>query len=179
MITGALKSQIDSIWDVFWSGGIANPADVIEQMTYLLSNVAVHKLRTNRPLTAADLDELERLVFTSGDLGTRQDFQIVAGAHISLPMFIRRLIGLDRQAAMEAFAEFLDHSRFTAEQIRFVNFIIDYLTQNGVMPAERLWQPPCTDFHPAGVDGVLGSTADRIVEILRDVERNAGEPSAA
>jgi type I restriction enzyme M protein len=36
MIRGTLKSQIDSIWDVFWSGGIANPADVIEQMTYLL-----------------------------------------------------------------------------------------------------------------------------------------------
>ena len=36
MITGGLKSQIDSIWDAFWSGGIANPIEVIEQLTYLL-----------------------------------------------------------------------------------------------------------------------------------------------
>ena len=36
MITGALKSQIDAVWNVFWTGGISNPMDVIEQMTYLL-----------------------------------------------------------------------------------------------------------------------------------------------
>src|SRR5690606_15970159 len=36
MITGTIKIQIDRIWDAFWSGGIANPMEVIEQMTYLL-----------------------------------------------------------------------------------------------------------------------------------------------
>lgn len=36
MITGELKSKIDTIWNAFWSGGIANPLEVIEQITYLL-----------------------------------------------------------------------------------------------------------------------------------------------
>ena len=36
MITGELKSKIDNIWNAFWSGGIANPLEVIEQITYLL-----------------------------------------------------------------------------------------------------------------------------------------------
>ena len=36
MMTGTLKSQIDRIWDAFWSGGISNPLEVIEQMTYQL-----------------------------------------------------------------------------------------------------------------------------------------------
>lgn len=36
MITGEIKAQIDKIWDAFWSGGIANPLEVIEQMTYLM-----------------------------------------------------------------------------------------------------------------------------------------------
>ncbi len=36
MITGELKSKIDRIWDAFWSGGISNPLEVIEQITYLL-----------------------------------------------------------------------------------------------------------------------------------------------
>ena len=36
MITGELKSKIDRIWDSFWSGGISNPLEVIEQITYLL-----------------------------------------------------------------------------------------------------------------------------------------------
>jgi type I restriction enzyme M protein len=36
MLTGALRSQIDSIWNAFWSGGISNPMEVMEQITYLL-----------------------------------------------------------------------------------------------------------------------------------------------
>ena len=35
MITGTLKSQIDKIWNDFWTGGISNPLTVIEQFTYL------------------------------------------------------------------------------------------------------------------------------------------------
>lgn len=36
MITGELKNKVDRVWDTFWSGGIANPLEVIEQITYLL-----------------------------------------------------------------------------------------------------------------------------------------------
>lgn len=36
MITGDLKNTIDRVWDAFWSGGISNPLEVIEQITYLL-----------------------------------------------------------------------------------------------------------------------------------------------
>lgn len=36
MITGELKNKIDSIWDIFWAGGLTNPLDVVEQMTYLM-----------------------------------------------------------------------------------------------------------------------------------------------
>ncbi|CAG7844533.1 hypothetical protein USB125703_00769 [Pseudoclavibacter triregionum] len=36
MITGDVKSKVDRLWDAFWSGGISNPLEVIEQITYLL-----------------------------------------------------------------------------------------------------------------------------------------------
>ncbi len=36
MITGEIRRQIDRIWDAFWLGGISNPLEVIEQITYLL-----------------------------------------------------------------------------------------------------------------------------------------------
>jgi type I restriction enzyme M protein len=36
MLTGDLRSQIDRIWDAFWAGGISNPLEVMEQITYLL-----------------------------------------------------------------------------------------------------------------------------------------------
>ena len=36
MLTGELRSKVDALWNAFWSGGIANPIEVIEQITYLL-----------------------------------------------------------------------------------------------------------------------------------------------
>ena len=36
MVTGELKSKIDAVWNDFWSGGISNPLEVMEQLTYLL-----------------------------------------------------------------------------------------------------------------------------------------------
>ena len=36
MVTGELKSKIDGLWEIFWTGGLTNPLDVIEQMTYLM-----------------------------------------------------------------------------------------------------------------------------------------------
>ena len=53
MITGTLKSQIDRIWDAFWSGGISNPMEVIEQMTYLLFIKRLDEEQTRREKKAA------------------------------------------------------------------------------------------------------------------------------
>ncbi len=36
MITGELKNKVDKLWEMFWTGGLTNPLDVIEQMTYLM-----------------------------------------------------------------------------------------------------------------------------------------------
>src|SRR5215204_2488774 len=46
MLTGEIKSQIDRIWDAFWSGGISNPLEVIEQITYLLFLKRLDELQT-------------------------------------------------------------------------------------------------------------------------------------
>lgn len=54
MITGELKSKIDRIWETFWTGGITNPLEVIEQFTYLLF--------------IKDLDENERLAKSDAEL---------------------------------------------------------------------------------------------------------------
>jgi len=42
MLTGEIRSQIDRIWDTFWSGGISNPLEVIEQITYLLISSTIN-----------------------------------------------------------------------------------------------------------------------------------------
>lgn len=55
MITGEIKAQVDRIWDAFWSGGISNPMEVIEQMTYLLFIKRLDELQTLREKKAARL----------------------------------------------------------------------------------------------------------------------------
>lgn len=46
VLTGELRNQIDRIWDAFWSGGIANPLEVLEQLTYLLFIRRLDELET-------------------------------------------------------------------------------------------------------------------------------------
>ena len=48
MITGELRSKVDSIWDTMWSGGISNPLSVIEQLTYLLFIKRLDELYTRK-----------------------------------------------------------------------------------------------------------------------------------
>ena len=53
MITGELKSKVDSIWNTMWSGGISNPLSVIEQLTYLLFIKRLDELHTLKEAKAA------------------------------------------------------------------------------------------------------------------------------
>jgi len=67
MITGAIKSQIDQIWNAFWSGGISNPLEVIEQITYLLFLRRLDDLHTLEANKANRLRRpMERRIFPKG-----------------------------------------------------------------------------------------------------------------
>src|SRR5437016_6639526 len=68
MITGTIRGQIDAIWDAFWSGGISNPLEIIEQITYLLFLKRLDELHTLEENKAArlKLKKLERRVFPAG-----------------------------------------------------------------------------------------------------------------
>ena len=48
MITGELRNKVDKIWETFWTGGITNPLDVIEQFTYLLFIKQLDDIETNK-----------------------------------------------------------------------------------------------------------------------------------
>ncbi|MBR5948671.1 MAG: SAM-dependent DNA methyltransferase [Clostridia bacterium] len=55
MITGELKNKIDSLWEIFWTGGLTNPLDVIEQITYLMF---IHDLDETDTLRARECEML-------------------------------------------------------------------------------------------------------------------------
>lgn len=137
-------------------------------------HITINKLRLNRQITKQDLAELERLLFASEEVGSRERFEKVFGQQRSLGMFIRHLVGLDREAAVEAFGEFIHGTTYNATQIRFVEQIISYLTRNGAMDPGLLYEPPFTDLHDEGLDGVFGdSGATKIIHLLQEIEQRA------
>src|SRR5262245_43338675 len=71
MLTGDIRSQIDAIWNAFWTGGISNPLEVIEQITYLLFLKRLDDLHTLEENKAArlKLKKLERRIFPEGKDG--------------------------------------------------------------------------------------------------------------
>jgi type I restriction enzyme M protein len=67
MLTGDLKAKVDRIWDGFWSGGISNPLEVIEQITYLLFVKRLDDLQTLEENRARRLGEpMGRTIFPQG-----------------------------------------------------------------------------------------------------------------
>ena len=142
-------------------------------------HVALQRLRRNKQLTAADLDSLEDMLAASG-AGKTTDIVWAAEHSGGLGLFIRSLVGLDRTAATEAFGQFLDNGNATVDQIRFVNLIVDELTQTGAMEPSRLYESPYTDHAPTGPDYVFpDAQVDDIVSILRDVKAHAIPGGAA
>src|SRR3954447_23055826 len=76
MVTGTLKSQVDKVWDAFWSGGIANPLQVIEQITYLLFLRRLDELETLAEAKAAATKQpVERRIFPEGKDARGRDYQ--------------------------------------------------------------------------------------------------------
>ncbi|MGH7024803.1 MAG: DEAD/DEAH box helicase family protein [Caulobacteraceae bacterium] len=135
-------------------------------------HIAVRKLRRNEALTRTDLAELERIMRDAG-VGGDEDLQRV-DSEGGLGLFVRSLVGMERDAAKAAFATFLAGGTHTANQIEFINLIIDQLTENGAVPPERLYASPFTDFDPMGLAGVFkDADAANVISILDEVRRRA------
>ena len=143
-------------------------------------DVVLQKLRRNKQLTSTDLSALEALLLASG-AGSAQDVERASEESEGLGLFIRSLVGLDREAATEAFSEFLTDTRFSAAEIHFIHLIVEQLTANGVMDAGRLYEPPFTDHAPTGPDSLFDSAdVDRMIDVLGQVRAHAqpDEPAA-
>ncbi|MDO8730989.1 MAG: DEAD/DEAH box helicase family protein [Actinomycetota bacterium] len=136
-------------------------------------NIALQRLRRNRQLTAEDLSALEEMLVTAG-VAQPAEVTWASQQEGGLGLFIRSLVGLDRQAATEAFAKYLDGSLYTATQIHFINLIVEELTNNGVMSVDRLFESPFTDHAPTGPDYVFPSSdVSAILGTLQEITQHA------
>ena len=131
-------------------------------------HITIRKLRRNEQLTPLDLTELER-IFVAEGIAVDEDLDRIRGEG-GIGLFIRSLVGLERDAAKEALAGFMTGRTLTANQIEFINLVLDHLTERGAMDPRRLYESPFTDFDDQGVAGVFSMEDARVlVQVLRDV----------
>jgi len=134
--------------------------------------LVIHKIQNNIQITHDELNLLEKMLF-DGDLGTQADFRREYG-ELPLGKFIRSLLGLDRSAANQLFSEFIQSGNLSADQITFINNIIGFLTQNGTIDKEMLFEPPFTNINDQGITGVFDEVmVGKIVKIIDQVNENA------
>ncbi|MET3248600.1 type I restriction enzyme R subunit [Burkholderia sp. OAS925] len=126
------------------------------------NHLALQRLRRNQPLTAADLQEFERMLVEAG--GSPALIKAATEQSEGLGIFIRSLVGLEREAAMQAFSEFVSGTTATPDQIEFINLVIEELIQNGVMDASRLYETPFVDICPSGPEAIF--LADQVVQLV-------------
>lgn len=106
-------------------------------------HIAIAKLKTNQPLTSTDIATLEEVLWH--EVGTKQDYEHEVGMK-PLGEFVREIVGLDMNAAKEAFSEYLTNTSLDSRQIYFVNQIVEYIVHNGMMKDfSVLQESPFTD----------------------------------
>lgn len=106
-------------------------------------HIAIAKLKTNQPLTSTDIATLEEVLWH--EVGTKQDYEHEVGMK-PLGEFAREIVGLDMNAAKEAFSEYLTNTSLDSRQIYFVNQIVEYIVHNGMMKDfSVLQESPFTD----------------------------------
>ena len=132
---------------------------------------AIRKIHMNWPITPDDVDELKRVL---RDLGTDADLDRAHTEAGGFGLFVRTLVGLDRTAAQDALARFLDQTRFNSRQVDYVGMVVQELTDNGIVDPKRFYDSPFTDLSPTGPDALFTSTeVDALIAILREVREAA------
>ena len=135
MITGELKSRIDRVWDAFWSGGISNPIEVIEQITYLLFVRRLDDLHTlaEKKARIAGTGVIEDPVFLPGEAHLRwsrfrnesPDVMYTTVAEGVFP-FLRGL-GTRIGGGGSTYSEHMRDARFTIPTPALLSKVVDLL----------------------------------------------------
>lgn len=135
-------------------------------------DLAIFKLRNNKKLSKQDIETLESIMWD--ELGTNADYEKEFG-NMPVGKLVRKLVGLDRQAANEAFSEFLNNESLNMNQIHFVKLIVDYVVTNGFIEDNKVLQED--PFRTVGNIGTLFKDnmdeARKIIKIINEIKVNA------
>ena len=137
------------------------------------SHLVIDKLYKNLPITEKELEVLEAFLIKEA-LESKDRFTTEYGEQ-PLGKFVRNIVGLDIEIANQLFADFISKGNLNANQITFMQKIITYLNQNGVIDKQLLTRSPFNDQHDNGIFGIFpeDEKALQIISIINEVNSNA------
>ena len=141
MLTGEIRNKVDQVWNAFWSGGIANPLEVIEQITYLLFLRGLDSDQTREENKAVRLKTQPVRIYPAGNDARGRPFDelrwsrfkdfapadmfVVLSEHV-FP-FLRGLHASEGEAATSAFAHHMRDARVTIPTPALLAKVVDLL----------------------------------------------------
>ena len=138
------------------------------------NSLVIQKLHRNIPMTEREFGELER-IFTH-DLGSSDDYERAYG-DTPFGLLVRKLVKLDHEAAMEAFADFINSENLTEQQISFVHKVVNYVVENGYIEPAALAKPPFD--RPQSFVRMFDSQQQlMLISIINKIKENAEKPAA-
>jgi len=176
MLTGELRSQIDAIWNAFWTGGISNPIEVIEQITYLLFIRRLDDAQKVEESKATLLNKpIARRIFPAGKDDKGRPFEDLRWSHfrgfapadmytvVSEHVFPFLRTGLNKGGDGSAYAHHMKDARFTIPTPSLLSKVVDML--DGVPMEDRDTKGDVYEYmvghakhrQPAGMLGILGA----------------------
>ena len=119
-----------------------------------------------------DVKELERMLADAG--GSAEQIKKAAEENFGLGIFIRSLVGMEREAVSQAFSGLIAGTNATPDQIEFIELIVTELTANGTMEARRLYESPFLDISPQGPEGLFPvAKVEKMVQMLDEIAKRA------
>ncbi len=133
-------------------------------------NPTLQKIRKGEAIAEAELKSLTSTILTSHpgvSLEVLNDFYGRTADQLQLT--VRELIGLDPHAIEEHFKGFLHgHPSLTAQQVRFLNLLKNYIAQHGSIVVEKLYEPPFDSISHEGIDGIFKpDDVNDLIEVLQ------------
>jgi type I restriction enzyme R subunit len=130
------------------------------------ANPILQKIRNGEPIAEPELKTLTSTILTSHP-GVSLDVlnEFYGRTADQLHLTVREIIGLDPKAIEQHFKSFLHaHPTLTAQQVRFMNLLKNYIAQHGSIVIEKLYDAPFTSVSHEGIDGVF--TPDDVGDLI-------------
>jgi len=136
-------------------------------------HVTIRRLKNNEPVSKTDIAALEDILFSEDGPIPREEYEHIFGEK-PLGLLVRSVVGLDRNAAKEVFAEFQAKAPMKPDQMTFLDEVVEYLVKNGTMEPKRMFEAPFTHISTLGVAGIFGEDeSKKFIELVKHINENA------